>query len=206
MTSDFAPLNKFAFKFKQDNNKSMGSLNIKINDDLELRQLSLGDAEELFRLTDENRSYLREWLSWVDKSQSVEDTEKFIQLGLEEWEKRIGVEFGIWHKGKPAGCIGLHELNQQNHKTVIGYWLAEKFQGKGIMTDSVKALINYLFDELKLNRIEIHCAVGNEKSCAIPERLGFTNEGVMREAEWLNDHYVDWNLYALLASDWNKSS
>lgn len=179
-------------------------LKINVNQDLELRQLNLDNTEELFKLTDENRNYLREWLPWLDKNKTIEDTKKFIQGGLEKREKGIGFEFGIWYKGELAGCLGLHELNKANRKTVIGYWLAEQFQGKGIMTEAVKALINHIFDHLKLNRVEIHCAVGNEKSCTIPQRLGFTHEGIMREAEWLNDHYVDWNMYAILASEWNK--
>src|SRR3712207_9579419 len=58
------------------------------------------------------------------------------------------------------------------------------------------------FLELGLNRVGIACAVENEKSCAIPERLGFRNEGVQRQAEWLYDRFVDHVGYAVLASEW----
>lgn len=179
-------------------------LKIKVSPTLELRILEKEDAEELFKLTDENRSYLREWLSWVDKNQTVEDTKKFVQSGLEKIEKGNGAEFGIWYQGQLTGCIGLDQLNKDHKKITIGYWLSEQSQGKGIMTEAVKALVNYLFGELKLNRVEIYCAVGNDKSCAIPQRLGFVHEGIMRQAEWLNNHYVDWNLYATLVNEWKK--
>ena len=181
-------------------------LKIKVNQDLELRSLKLEDAEALFELTEQNRSYLREWLSWLDENKTVEDTKEFIRAASERLEKGTGGEFGIWYQGQIAGCIGLPQLKKDHRKAAIGYWLAEEFQGYGIMTEVVKALINYLFNELKLNRVEINCALGNEKSCAIPQRLGFTNEGIIRQAEWLYDHFVDWNKYSVLAGEWNHKT
>jgi ribosomal-protein-serine acetyltransferase len=62
--------------------------------------------------------------------------------------------------------------------------------------------VDYAFSGLKLNRVEIACATENKKSQAIPKRLGFTEEGIARQAEWLYDHYVDHIVYGLLASDW----
>jgi ribosomal-protein-serine acetyltransferase len=50
--------------------------------------------------------------------------------------------------------------------------------------------------------VEIGCAPGNRKSCAIPERLGFTREGVLRQREWLYDHFVDHVVYGILAEEW----
>lgn len=61
--------------------------------------------------------------------------------------------------------------------------MSEDAQGQGIITRSVSALLNYLFETLNINRVEIQCAVNNHKSIAIPERLGFVNEGVKREGQ-----------------------
>ncbi len=72
------------------------------------------------------------------------------------------------------------------------------------MTKALNALIQYGFEELGLNRIQIKVAVENKKSRALPERLGFTQEGIIRQAEWLYDHYVDHVMYGLLADEWNK--
>lgn len=58
--------------------------------------------------------------------------------------------------------------------------------------------------ELKLNRVEIRAGVHNLKSRAIPERLGFINEGTIRQAEWLYDCYIDHVIYGILESDWNN--
>ena len=70
------------------------------------------------------------------------------------------------------------------------------------MTRSCKALVNFVFDEIGLNRVEIRAAVHNWKSRAIPERLGFTQEGIIRDAEWLYDHYVDHVVYGMLKREW----
>jgi ribosomal-protein-serine acetyltransferase len=87
---------------------------------------------------------------------------------------------------------------------MIGYWLGESFQGKGLMTGACRALLDYLFFELKLHRVEIRCAIGNARSCAVPKRLGFTKEGVLRQAQAFDDQFLDLEVYALLAEDWNR--
>jgi ribosomal-protein-serine acetyltransferase len=84
----------------------------------------------------------------------------------------------------------------------LGYWLGEEYQGKGLVTAACRALVEHAFGELGLNRVVISCATENEKSCAIPERLGFRREGIERQAEWLYDHFVDHVTYSALASEW----
>ena len=73
------------------------------------------------------------------------------------------------------------------------------------MTRSCRALIDYGFKDLGLNRIVIWMTPDNDRSMAIPVRLGFRREGVEREAQWLNDHYVDIVVYSMLRSEWLRS-
>lgn len=84
--------------------------------------------------------------------------------------------------------------------TSLGYWLAKAAQGKGLVTRGVSALLGLAFDEWKLNRVEIHAAPDNAPSRAVPERLGFTQEGVLRQVERIGDRYEDSVVYSLLAS------
>ena len=72
------------------------------------------------------------------------------------------------------------------------------------MTRVAEALTEYAFKELALNKVEIRVAVGNKKSRSIPERLGFINEGCIRQAEWLYDHYVDHVVYGILSEEWTN--
>ena len=72
------------------------------------------------------------------------------------------------------------------------------------MTKTVKALLQYAFETLKLHKVEIRVAEANHKSRAIPERLGFMQEGTIRVAEWLYDHYVNHVIYGMLVSEWRQ--
>lgn len=179
-------------------------LGYKINDDIQLKLLETRHAEELYQLTDRNRKYLREWLPWLDGTVSADQTRQFIQFTLKAFADNDGLSLGIFYKDKIAGCIGLHSIDWGNRKTSIGYWLGAEFQGLGIMTNACKAVVDYVFHELRLNRVEIRAAEFNAKSRAIPERLRFTYEGKVREAEWLYDHYVDHVIYGMLKDDWES--
>jgi ribosomal-protein-serine acetyltransferase len=177
-----------------------------LGDEAELRLLQLHHAQALFDLTQANRAHLREWLPWVDGVKTTEDTQNFIRGTLLQLSKDSSLNLGIWYRGQLAGTLGTHSINWTNRKTEIGYWLGEAFIGKGLMTTAVRALADYLFFELNLNRLEIRAATGNRKSCAIPERLGFRLVGVAKDAEWLYDHFVDHAIYEMLARDWQKTS
>ncbi len=170
--------------------------------DAELRLLEARHASALFALIDDNRPHLRQWLPWVDLTRTVEDSRSFVELTLRQFSQSNGFHAGIWYQGELAGIIGHHRIDYSNGATILGYWLGERFQGKGLMTRAVEAFVHHAFMEVKLNRFEIRCAVGNERSRAIPERLGFKPEGVLRDAEWLYDHFVDHVIYAQLAREY----
>ncbi|PIR80013.1 MAG: RimJ/RimL family protein N-acetyltransferase [Candidatus Levybacteria bacterium CG10_big_fil_rev_8_21_14_0_10_35_13] len=175
------------------------------NGDLELRNFFVSDADKLFNLVDKNRDYLEEWLPWLQSVKKAEDSEKKIKEWAEKEKKGEGVNLGIWYKRQLVGVVSFNFINKENKKAEIGYWLDKNHQGKGIMTKSCELLIDYGFNELKLHRIEISCAQGNNKSCAIAERLGFTKEGYFRESALLNGEFVNMNWYGFLKSDWENS-
>jgi ribosomal-protein-serine acetyltransferase len=185
--------------------KSVGRPHFQIDEDIELHLLEEQHAEELFALTDQNRQYLREWLPWLDNNMSLEDTEDFVRDSLEQFRNNNGFQLGIWFQDRLAGVIGYHKIDWVNRATSIGYWLGASFQGKGLTTRACRALIDYAFNDLRLNRVEIRCAVKNGKSRAIPLRLGFKEEGLIRQSEWLYDHFVDHVVYGMLKNEWQSS-
>lgn len=173
-----------------------------VDEDIVLRFLEEKHAEELFRLVDGNREYLRQWLPWLDSNVSVKDNEEFIRHSHERFSKKEGVTAGIWYKGALAGVISYVSLDMANRSGVIGYWLAAGHQGKGLATRACAAMIDYGCLDLGLNRIVIRAATDNRKSQAVPLRLGFTREGVERQAEWVNDRFVDLVVFSLLRDEW----
>lgn len=179
---------------------------IRINERLEIRQRLLEDAEELFALTDANRAYLRKWLPWLDFCNAVEDTRNSITTNLKRAEAGTALEVCIWYDGRIVGVTGFVDIVKANRFGQIGYWLGREHQGKGIMTASVRALVEHGFRELGLNRQAIAAAVENQRSRAIPERLGFRLEGISREAEWVYDHFMDLVRYGITQREWLETT
>lgn len=177
----------------------------KIDEDVSLKLVELRDADRVFIITDDSREHLREWLPWVDMTKSVDDTRDFIRSCLKDYAENKSITTFILYKGEIVGTSGYNKIDWSNKIAYIGYWLGKDYQGHGIMTKVARALTDYAFNELKLNRVDIRAAVDNKKSRSIPERLGFVNEGRIRQAEWLYDHYVDHIVYGMLAEDWIKS-
>ncbi|OGQ46463.1 MAG: hypothetical protein A3H42_00140 [Deltaproteobacteria bacterium RIFCSPLOWO2_02_FULL_46_8] len=176
---------------------------LKIDSELELQLFDPLHAEALSALIEKNRKYLRQWLAWLDLNKGLEDTQAFIEHSIKEHKEKKSIVTGVWYRGKLAGVASLVKIDWMHKWTVIGYWISEEMQGKGLVTKSSRALIDYAFHDLKLNRIEIRCATENQKSRAVIERLGLKKEGITRQVEWLYDHFVDALVYSVLAEEWS---
>lgn len=177
-----------------------------VDDEVVLDLLDEGQAEELFALVDKNRAYLRQWLPWLDQTTEVEHVRAFIRRVRKQHDDRNGFACGIRFRGTLVGVVGLHGIDWMNRKTGIGYWVSEDHQGRGLVTRACRALLSHLFGKLGLHRVEIGCAPGNTRSAAIPERLGFVREAVLRESGRVSDGYLDLVVYGLLESEWRQRS
>lgn len=178
------------------------NLIISAGNGIELRPMSLGHAERLYALIDRNRARLNEWLPWARWDFCYDDLVAFVDDRERDNAERVGLATVVFVNGKMCGSVGLHAIDRKHNHTSIGYWLAEEFQGRGIMTEACRAMVTAGFRGFGLHRIVIQCATGNAKSSAIPRRLGFTEEGILREAEWLSDHWVDLRVFSMLEQNW----
>jgi ribosomal-protein-serine acetyltransferase len=104
-----------------------------------------------------------------------------------------------------AGVVGFYRVDRVHRTGGIGYWLAERHSGLGVMTACCRFVVRYGFETLDLNRIHIAAATENRRSRAIPERLGFTFEGVLRQNENLYGTFVDHAVYSLLRSEYDAT-
>jgi ribosomal-protein-serine acetyltransferase len=159
-------------------------------------------AEELFALVEANRASLREWLPWLDANTEPDHTRVFIRASLEQLARGQGFACGVRWQGQLAGVVGLHAIDRANRGTSIGYWLAQRARGHGLVTRACTAVLDHAFDDLGLALVEIRCAPGNRRSRAIPSRLGFVEEATLRQREWLHDHWVDSVVYSITADEW----
>ena len=155
-------------------------------------------AEELFALTDRNRTFLREWLPWLDATTTVEDTRRFLIQQIHRFADGESLHVTIFYDNKIAGVASFNTIDSINRIGYIGYWLGEEFNGKGIMTTVVQDLIVIGRDFYSLQKIDIRCATSNSRSRAVSLRLGFSHEGTLQRAERVYDQWYDHEVYAFL--------
>jgi len=167
-----------------------------------LEVLQNDHASALFQQIDSNRASLREWLPWPDLHKTIEDTYDFIRRSAEQLESRNGLNLGLWTGGELAGVAGFHYIDWTDKATSVGFWLAPKFEGHGLMTRAVFGLMYMAFESYNLTRVEGRAAAGNARSRALFERLGFREEGVVRKAQILPNGWVDHILYSVVDEDW----
>lgn len=156
---------------------------VKIDKNLKLCKIAMKWSQELFDRVQKNREYLAEWLQWVHNTKSVDDTVEFIKLAVEWWDKNSTKTFVILVKDELVGIIDLKEVSDDPGVTEIGYWLAKKFTGQGIMSKSVAALLKVAKETgFKSARIDIE--MGNVASEKIPRRFGFEHSGNVKRVDY----------------------
>lgn len=178
------------------------SLIIRLGNSTELRTARPEEASELFAVIERNQERLGRWLAWLGPQYSVEDTRQFLASCYNEFLRRESLTMTIRHEGALCGAIAFHRIDQRNRSTSIGYWIDGAFEGKGIMTAACRAIVTEAFRSYGLHRIEIRCATWNHRSSAIPRRLDFVEEGILRQAERVHDKWMDLRVFSMLAQEW----
>ena len=166
-------------------------------------------AEELYAIVDKSRNTLREWLPWVDKTNSVEDEFTGFLVGScqKNWEEGCGFAYILYQKEtrQLLGVVDLIHVHEKNQSAEIGYWLSDEATGHGYMQEAVHALESEAFKN-GINRIIIRNDSLNVRSARVAERCGYVLEGVMRQDIWDKYHNClrDTNIWAKLKSDWEN--
>jgi peptidoglycan/LPS O-acetylase OafA/YrhL/RimJ/RimL family protein N-acetyltransferase len=179
----------------------------KINDNLELRTLQEEDVLVLAGLVKENLPHLQPWMLWAVDDYDVEQAGNFIRQNLDDAANQKAPSYGIFYEGELIGCVGFVKLDRESRLAEIGYWISAEHEGKGLITECTRTLIEYCFDELNMARVEIRAAASNERSRAIPERFGFKLTGQFKDEHPLPDSKIDdLGIYEISAGDWRSSS
>jgi ribosomal-protein-serine acetyltransferase len=173
-------------------------------EDLLLREPRDEDAAELFALIDANRIALGVWMPWLDQMRNMEDSLAYVRFSRDGNREGRFLNLLVWHHGQAIGVVCYFAIEPTQRRAEIGYWLGEAWQGRGMMTRACAALIEYGYTALDLYRIQIACAVDNQASRAVPLRLGFTLEGVLRGRECIGKRVLDHAIYGLLLPEWQE--
>ncbi len=135
---------------------------------------------------------------------TIADTIEFLERTKEGYAEGRPPVWGIQHLEDKViiGGIAFHDISWINLRGEIGYALARKYWGRGLMTEAVGAVLEYGFRELGLNRIEARCDVENTGSWRVMEKSGMKFEGVLRHNIILHGRPRDARMYAILRDDW----
>jgi [ribosomal protein S5]-alanine N-acetyltransferase len=172
-------------------------------DRLLLREFELDDAFNMFKNW-ANDSEVTKYLTWEPHS-SIEITKEIIELWVNNYKDPKTYEWAIELKeiGEVIGSISIVELDEKNYSCEIGYCMSKKFWGMGIMSESLKAVIDYLLSEVGFNRITAKYDTNNVGSGKVMLKSGMKYEGTLRQVKIRdNKEFYDLALYAILKSDW----
>jgi len=152
-------------------NEKLPYSEIKVDDNIQLRQMNTSEAEDIFYLIDNDREYLDKWLPWVKETKSVNDSLEHINNTINERIYGIEYGYGIYYDNKIVGRISLMDIK---NKPEIGYWVTSSMAGKGITTKAVEALSDFCFNTLGIDTLTLKADPENIGSNKVAEKSGFS--------------------------------
>ena len=176
-----------------------------VADEIILRKIVPRDVDALFEIYSNPNLFVLS-PNMIKKNKAT--VENMIGHFERDFSKGKEIFLGICESGSPDCVVGVAEIfdyNRDVNMVTIGYRLNEKFGGKGIATKAVQALIEYLFTEIGINRIQAFVMPQNEKSLNVLRRSGFVEEGTIRQGYvWKGMGTVDLTLFSMLKVDYDS--
>jgi len=165
-----------------------------------LRAHTPADVVPLWEAVRESEAELSPWMPWCHESYEQEEMARWVGLCAESRSSREMFEFVIAEvaDGRVVGACGLNQVDWQNRRANLGYWVRTTATGRGVATAAAGILARYGFAELGLMRAEVLVATGNAASQRVAVKLGATREGVLRNRLWLDGRPHDAVAYSLI--------
>ena len=164
-----------------------------------LRPYETGDAKSLWEAAHESVVEVGPWLAWCHAQYSVADAVEWIRSRAPLAAERREYHFAILGTdGRFLGGCGINQINRIHRFGNLGYWVRTSATGRGVATDAVRQLAEFAFRNTDLLRLEILCAVGNERSQRVAERANAVREGVLRNRLLLHGQPVEAVMYSLV--------
>ena len=173
---------------------------IPVSQHIELRSVEERYTTDLHNLVIKNKTFLQTAFDWAQHVGSEEDTRRNVQSNHMLHQRGYAKMFLIFASDELVGVLSFNAIEPANKTGYIGYWLDEDHQGQGILSRSLQALMRYYVERGEIRRFVIKCRVANQHSNNVAVRNGFTLEGCLREAEYLNGRFDDVNIYGKIST------
>jgi len=161
------------------------------------------DYGEWAKLREESRAFLEPWEPrWATNELDPAAWRHRLRRYRADFANGSGISFFIFENatGRLAGGITVGNIRQgASQSASIGYWMGERFAGRGLMVEALGLVIDHCFDTLRLHRLEAACIPSNNRSVRVLEKAGFRREGLLHSYLKINGAWQDHYLYALIA-------
>ena len=157
-------------------------------------------AGALWNAIDRSLPELKRWMSWASSS-TPQSSAEYVHRAEAGWAEGTNWDWTIFFGDEVAGTIGLNRYDELWRSCNLGYWIRTDLAGRGFATEAGRAVIDFAFDDVGLNRLELVADVDNVASLRIAEKLGFQFEGTKREGAFVDGRGTDVHMFGLIASD-----
>ncbi len=174
---------------------------------LVMRLPQLGDAESMAAFFRDNETFLKPYYPTFEQSIfSRNGWQERIRAIHEEYFRGRSLRLSLFLAKGPLEVVGVANFTSIQRDAMqgcnLGYSLAQKFEGQGLMTEALEQAVPYAFRELNLHRIAANYMPGNKRSGAVLERLGFREEGLAKDFLRIDGQWADHVLTARTNPDW----
>ena len=168
-----------------------------------LSPVESSDASELWLAVDGSRTHLEQWLPWVPFNSDPAANQRFTDACASDWDAGRAVRFTVRERASRTlvGIVGLEACVHLHRSCELGYWLRKEATGRGLMTEAARGALDFAFHEMGAHCVRVAAATENYPSLQVIARLGFRFEGILRQAEFCNRHWLDHAVFGLLSSD-----
>lgn len=171
---------------------------------LTLRRLELTDAEKMFRnwTSDENVTRFLRW----DAHKEIGDTKNMIQQWVNNYQHDSTYYWGMYRKdGEMIGSIGITITSEYDRQGSLGYKIGSRFWNQGYSSEAARAVIDYMFRNTDMERIDAFSSVENPASRKVMEKVGMKQEGLLRHYYKTRDGFHDCTMYGIIRNDWEQA-
>ena len=173
-----------------------------------LKRYKAGDGKIFYDIIEKNRNRMIDSFPiMLSNTHDEISAEYYIRKRVKEWEEQSAFNFGIWLKdnGEYTGHISIKNIDWVIPRGEIAYIISGEYEGKGIMTEALSAIIKFGFENLSMNRLILRIMTDNNRSYELAERCGFLREGILRkDHKTYEGELVDLYYYGITRKDYEK--
>lgn len=166
-----------------------------------LRKLHPNDRDDMYAWASDPE--VAQYVTWYAHP-SPKATASFIDIICERYKHAKIAPWALVHRQNNSmiGLNGFCAWDTHHHKATLAYVLSKPYWGQGYTTETTRAIIQFGFENMALNRIDARCRIENIGSARVMEKCGLTYEGTLREVAFVKNEFIDLKLYAITKTDW----